>query len=522
MMCYFITYVTKMSQDMRLDIVSGDRLGITQEMLRVIVEKGWNLAQVEMYTYHTFVHINERGISFETIRKELIAIPDVTDVIRVELLPGEEKRKHLDTILSKLPDPILDIDINGQIIVANIEAEKSLGLTKDKLEGSNICSIIPVSLQQILVEDPPTIDICYANKHFLIDITPIFSNSKVTGAVLLLQSPERLGKKISEIQSHTNNNIQSIIGNSIKIKNIQQQTLRFAKLDFPVLITGETGTGKELFARALHESGKRSKAPFLALNCATLAENLLESELFGYAPGAFSGAHKTGKPGLFEMAENGTVFLDEIGEMSVYLQAKLLRFLQEFTFRRIGGTNEIKVDVRIVCATHRNLEKMTVKGLFREDLFYRLNVLNINLPPLRERSEDIHDLVNFFSIKACEQININRPKFSVSAMLHLEKFQWPGNIRQLQNVIFRTLALSDKSIIEDKDICFSTSTSDQELESYSDEDISSLEYAVEQFEKGLLSKLYLNYPSTRKLAQRLSVSHAKISRKLKKYEIKKL
>lgn len=504
---------------MRLNIISADRLGITQEMLCVIVENGWNLASIEMCTYHTYVRIRDRGVSFDVIKKKLIAIPDVKDVIRIELCPEEVKRKHLDTIVSKLPEPILDIDINGKIIVANIEAEKALGLTKDRLEGHNICDIIPLNLQDVLVESPPAIDICFANKHFLIDITPIYSNSKVNGAVLLLQSPESLGKKISEIQSYTGENIQSIIGHSIKIKNIQQQTLRFAKLDFPVLITGETGTGKELFARALHESGKRVNAPFLAINCATLAENLLESELFGYAPGAFSGAQKTGKLGLFEMAENGTVFLDEIGEMSIYLQAKLLRFLQDLTFRRIGGTTEIKVNVRIVCATHRNLEKMTAKGLFREDLYYRLNVLSIDLPPLRERSEDIHDLVNFFSIKASEQINIERPKYTHSAMVLLSKFQWPGNIRQLQNVIFRTLALADKSTIDDTDIFFSTSTTEQELESFCDEDISSLEYAVDQFEKNLLSKLYVQYPSTRKLAHRLSVSHAKISRKLNKYRI---
>lgn len=506
---------------MRLDIVSTDRLGITKEMLSVIVKKGWNLAAVEMFTHHTFVHINNKDTSFDAIKKALIAITGVKDVTRVELLPGEEKRKHLDTILSKLPDPILDIDINGQIIVANIEAEKALGLTKDRLEGCNISDIIPLCLKQVLVESPADIDICYEKKHFLIDITPIYTNSKVTGAVLLLQSPERLGKKISKIQAHTGDDIQSIVGHSIKIKNIQQQTLRFAKLDLPVLIIGETGTGKELFARALHESGKRASAPFLAINCATLAENLLESELFGYAPGAFSGAQKSGKPGLFEMAENGTVFLDEIGEMSTYLQAKLLRFLQEFTFRRIGGTHEIKVNVRIVCATHRNLEKMTVNGQFREDLYYRLNVLGIDLPPLRERSEDIPDLVDFFSIKASEQININCPKFTHSALVALENFQWPGNIRQLQNVIFRTLALADKPIIESNDICFTTATSDDNADIYNEENITSLEYAVGQFEKKLLNQLYTSYPSTRKLAQRLSVSHAKISRKLKKYQITK-
>lgn len=506
---------------MRLDIVSTDRVGITQELLSVLVKKGWDLSAVEMRTNHTFVHINARRISFDAIKKELISIDGVQDVVKVAMCPGEEKRQHLDSILSKLPDPILDIDVNGKIIVANIEAEKALGLTIDRLEGASICEIMPLSLKQILVESPPTIDICYKEKHFLIDITPIYTNSSVIGAIMVLQTPGRLGQKISEIQPHTGDDIKSIIGQSIKIKNIQQQTVRFAKLDLPVMIIGETGTGKELIARALHESGKRSNAPFLAINCATLAENLLESELFGYAPGAFSGAQKNGKPGLFEMAENGTIFLDEIGEMSVYLQAKLLRFLQEFTFRRIGGTNEVKVNVRIICATHRNLEEMSSKGLFREDLYYRLNVLNINLPPLRERREDIHDLVKFFSKKACEQININEPIFSNSAMVMLERYKWPGNIRQLQNVIFRTLAVTDNCIIESEDICFSTSITEQELEPYPDENITSLEYSIEQFEKHLLRKLYVNYPSTRKLAERLSVSHAKISRKLRKYGIKK-
>jgi TyrR family helix-turn-helix protein len=510
-----------MNNPMRLDIISEDRLGITQEMLSVIVKKGWNLVSVEMYTHHTFVHIQEKGISLAIIKKSLIAISGVKDIIEVPLLPGEEKRKHLDTLLSKLPDPILDIDVHGKILVANTEAEKALGLIKEKLEGQNICDLLNVRLSLLLADEPQSIETSCSNKQFLMDITPIFTNSKVTGAVIVLHSPERLGQKISAIQPQTGDDIKSIIGHSVKIKNIQQQTIRFAKLDLPVLIIGETGTGKELFARALHESGKRAKSPFLAINCATLAENLLESELFGYAPGAFSGAQKSGKPGLFELAENGTVFLDEIGEMSVYLQAKLLRFLQDFTFRRIGGTHEIQVNVRIVCATHRNLEQMVVDGLFREDLYYRLNVLGIDLPPLRERSEDIPDLVHFFSIKACEQINMTCPKFSHSALLLLEKFNWPGNIRQLQNVIFRTLALTDKTIIEDKDICFSTTADEDTSNNFLDADISTLAYAIDEFEKKLLSKLYINYPSTRKLAQRLSVSHAKISRKLKKHNISK-
>lgn len=506
---------------MRLDITSEDRLGITQEILVTIVNKGWNISNVEMFKHHTFVHISDKGISVNSIRNALLAIPSVTNVHEVALCPNEEKRMHLDTMLSKLPDPIIDIDCQGKIIVANTEAEKALSLTKNRLEGRNITDIINVSINQILVEDPANIDISYLNKQFLVEISPVFTNSKVTGAVIILRTPESIGKQISAVQPNKGEGIDSIIGHSIKIKNVKQQTVRFANLDLPVLVQGETGTGKELFARALHESSHRKKAPFLAINCAALPENLLESELFGYAPGAFSGAQKNGKPGLFELAENGTIFLDEIGEMSIYLQAKLLRFLQDYTFRRIGGVNEIKVNVRIVCATHRNLEALVVDKIFREDLFYRLNVLSLDLPPLRERAEDIHDLVNFFTIKAAEQIAIKQPNYTRKAMALLEQTQWPGNIRQLQNVIFKTLALLDKKVIDDTDICFAANSAVSTDTDFKEEDITSLGYAVEQFEKSLLTKLYSSYPSTRKLADRLSVSHAKISRKLKKYEISK-
>ena len=214
---------------MRLDIISEDRLGITQELLSVIVKKRWNLAAVEMYTHHTFIHINERGISLDTIKKALFKVDGVKDVALIALLPGEEKRKHLDALLSKLPDPILDIDINGKILVANIGAEKALGVIKEELEGKNLCELVNVRLSQILVEDPPTIDITSRNKHFLMDITPVYTNSKVTGAVIVMRSPERLGKQISAIQPQNGDDIESIIGQSVKIKKVQQQTKRFAK-----------------------------------------------------------------------------------------------------------------------------------------------------------------------------------------------------------------------------------------------------------------------------------------------------
>ncbi|WP_245763874.1 sigma 54-interacting transcriptional regulator [Pseudoalteromonas denitrificans] len=493
---------------------------MTQEILSTIVQNGWNLTAMEMSSEKIFVHFEQGRSSFENINTALKKISGVTDVIEVDLLPSEQKRKHLDALLSKLPDPLVDIDFEGRILVANTAAEIAFGIEKSTLIGREIAELIGVSINKILPSEETSFEVSCANKQYLMDITPVYSQNKTTGAVIVLRSPQRLGQQISSIDPKKGENIESMVGQCHKMKLIQQQTRRFAKLDLPVLVVGETGTGKELLARALHESGPRAKAPFLAINCATLAENLLESELFGYAPGAFTGAKQGGKPGLFELAENGTVFLDEIAEMSVYLQAKLLRFLQEFTFRRIGGTQEIKVNIRIVCATHKDLDKMMVEGNFRDDLFYRLNVLSLHLPALRERVEDIPALIKRFTLNASEQININCPEFSSSAIALLQKSSWPGNIRELQNVIFRTLALVDKSIIDHNDISFTSIKEEKENSVYKSTEITCLESALESYEKKLLQALYINFPSTRKLAQRLNVSNATISRKLNKYGIK--
>lgn len=505
---------------MKLNILCEDRLGMTQEILNTIVQKGWNLTAMEMVSQKIFVHFEERGGSFETISASLKSINGVTDVHEVGLLPSELKRKHLDALLSKLPDPLVDIDFQGEILVANTAAEIAFGIEKSKLIGNKIHELIGVSLSKVLPNDDCSFEVSCANKQYLMDITPVYTQNKTTGAVIVLRSPQRLGLQISAISPNKGENIESMVGTSHQMKLIQQQTVRFAKLDLPVLIMGETGTGKELLARALHESGARAKAPFLAINCATLAENLLESELFGYAPGAFTGSKQGGKPGLFELAENGTVFLDEIAELSIYLQAKLLRFLQEFTFRRIGGTQEIKVNVRIVCATHKNLDEMIATGEFRDDLFYRLNVLSLNLPPLRERAEDIPALLNRFATNAAEQVNIPRPDFTNQAIQLLQNAPWPGNIRELQNVIFKTLALVDKNVIDHTDICFTSQNQVLTKDKMHNNEVISLEAAVDNYEKQLLQELYINFSSTRKLAQRLNVSNATISRKLNKYGIK--
>jgi len=287
-----------------------------------------------------------------------------------------------------------------------------------------------------------------------------------------------------------------------------------AALDAPLLIQGETGTGKELVARACHAASPRSNAPFLTLSCAAVAENQADGELFGYAPGVASGTQRGGKPGLLELANGGTVFLDEIAEMSPYLQAKLMHFLSEGSFRRIGGEREIRVDVRILSATHRELEQLVGEGSFREDLFYRLNVLNLSVPPLRERGEDILLLARHFLLQACTQIQRPPCRLAPSTYPVLLGNPWPGNVRQLQNIIFRAAAMSDSSMIGLDDLDIARTRLARE-----EDEISSLSEAMDAFERSILEKLYASYPSTRLLAARLKSSHSAIAMRLRKYGI---
>lgn len=230
----------------------------------------------------------------------------------------------------------------------------------------------------------------------------------------------------------------TIVGHSRPMRNIYKQLGRIAAQPVTVLVRGETGTGKELIARAIYQHGHRAHKPFIAVNCAAIPENLLESELFGHEKGAFTGAQQL-RIGRFEQAHGGTLFLDEIGDLDLQLQVKLLRVLQEKSIQRIGSSKNIPVDVRIIAATHRDLEKMVQDGEFREDLFYRLNVVSVTIPPLRERREDIPELVTHFIQKYSREFQLELPNLSSKATDFLAKLDWPGNIRQLQNVISKAL-----------------------------------------------------------------------------------
>ena len=291
---------------------------------------------------------------------------------------------------------------------------------------------------------------------------------------------------------------------------------------FRSLLRGESGTGKELFAKAIQSLSSRKNSQFITINCAALPDNLIESELFGYEKGSFTGAMNSGKEGLFKEANGGTLFLDEIGELSIALQAKLLRVLQEGVIRKIGSTKEEIVNVRIIAATNRNLEEMIKQKKFREDLYYRLNVIPIIVPPLRERLTDISSLVNLFIRKFNKKFNKDIKGAELSFMNELLQYNWPGNIRELQNVIERAMNLCDGEFISSQNIIrdiggVSTEKNKIDLDANK---VLKLKEVVEICEKQAIVMALSKNKSLRKTAKELGVSHTTIINKINKYKIR--
>ncbi|WP_206485335.1 sigma 54-interacting transcriptional regulator [Thalassotalea sp. G2M2-11] len=506
---------------MKIKIESSDRIGISQEILAIFASKSWNLKSIEVEAHFTFVHIENVSVSLTEVDQSLRCIDGYIQCAQVRQMPAEQRENHLHALLNRIPDPIIDIDEQGTILATNSAANKLVAVSKHPLLQQNIVKFLDVPLTQLLPLSEISVSVNFLNQPFIADVNPVLSKQRITGAVISLRSMNKVGRQLSLMQSSTQDALETIVGRSKKITLVLAQVRRFAELDLPVLICGDTGTGKELIARALHQLSSRKKAPFLTINCATLPEHLLESELFGYEGGAFTGASKGGKPGLFELAQGGTVFLDEIAEMSPYLQAKLLRFLQDFKYRKVGGTKEFTADVKIISASHQDFNELIEQQKFREDLYYRLNVLRLELPSLKDRSEDIVLLVEHFIQNAARQFKLEPPKVSHDAMITLTSFHWPGNIRQLENVIYRLIALNEGDTILDEQV--KTVLFDRQeklvLPQVNQEEIKDWASAQALFESQLLAELYPLYPTTRKLAKRLAVSHNKIAMKLRQYGI---
>ena len=508
---------------MRIDVFFVDRVGIAQEILAELARRQLNVTAVEVGPPHIYIEapaLNQEGL--DELRVHLMGIAGVSTVDALGMLPGAQRQLYLDALLASQADPVFAVDESGVVVIANGAAVAASGMTENCFIGASIQDLIGepeimASLVHAGYHLPPC-EINLNGEPYLLETIPLHeAGRRVAGAVLTLHAPSRVGERLSALQHYDRGGFDTILGHSPEMAYLKQRAARMAPVDAPLMITGETGTGKELLAHACHAGSTRQAGPFFALNCAALPENLAESELFGYTAGAFTGALRGGKPGLLELAHKGTVFLDEVGEMSPYLQAKLLRFLNDGSFRRIGGDREIKMNVRIISATHRSLEAMVESGQFRQDLLFRLNVLNMHIPPLRERKDDIFPLAQFFLSRACAQASRPPMRFSPAAIAAMVANPWVGNVRQLQNVVFRAVTMAAQKVIETDDLELARATTPQPPQD--DDEVTTLDQAVADFEKRLLQRLYSQFPSSRRLAKRLGISHSAIAMRMRRYEI---
>lgn len=368
-----------------------------------------------------------------------------------------QRAQELSTILEFAYEGIIGVDLNGRIRVFNPVSERVLGIKKENALGLPVETVIPgLSLEKISKLEKIKVGELKKIGQTTIVITcvPIRINDKITGAVITFQDVTRIQQLEEKVRRelHSKGHVAKYSFEDIKtvdatMKKLIHQARKYSKVDSAVLIIGETGTGKELFAQSIHNASNRREFPFVAINCAAMPESLLESELFGYEEGAFTGARKGGKKGVFEQAHRGTIFLDEIGEMPVELQSRLLRVIEEQEIMRIGANSIIPVDVRIVAATNVNLKDAIKEGSFREDLYYRLGALMIQVPPLRNRPEDIIMFAKEFLIKFTQELGQLPKQFEPEAFVVLQSYPWPGNVRELNNIIQRIVVGIESNVV---------------------------------------------------------------------------
>ena len=351
-------------------------------------------------------------------------------------------------------------------------------------------------------------------------ITKPFELDKISHSVKRVLDYQDLTQEVEVLRDEISSLVQTerIVGNSPAMQEVYKTVGKVAKADATVLITGESGTGKELVAEALHFNSNRRSGPLVKVSCAALPESLLEAELFGHEKGSFTGA-MTQRRGRFEMADKGTIFLDEIGEMTMPTQTKLLRVLQERKIERIGSNLPIRVDIRIIVATNKDLQKQVEQGKFRDDLYYRLNVINIHMPPLRDRKEDIPSLVEHFLAKHRYSATAQPAAISEEAIRRLMEYNWPGNVRELENVIERAVVLSRGQIITSRELPFGEQDAGEEGEGSEEKgDSSFFKKSVAQFEKDLIMKALRDANGNRsKAAEMLGIYRRLLYAKIKEY-----
>ena len=439
----------------------------------------------------------------------------------------ERKEKLREQVLIKSLNKVLD-KIDKGVIILNL-SDKVTHINKkavDILEFSNMNFKNSINMQETGSLRPDLNEYKIGIDSHVINIKgnvyPVGLNENQFDRVLIFEKNEKPCKTNIFSSAYENVQLEDILGKSMNINSIKNSIKRISMSLSTVLITGESGTGKELFARAIHNVGNRRNGPFIAVNCAAIPYELLESEMFGYVKGAFTGALSSGKIGRFEMADGGTIFLDEIGDMPTALQIKLLRVLQDHRIIKVGSNNPVNIDVRVIAATNKDLIKLIKQNKFREDLYYRLNVIPLNIPPLREREEDIIDLANHFVKKYAAILGKDYSSITIDKDVYevFYRYNWPGNVRELENVIEYIINMMDGNKIT-KDMIPVNIIKNNDKDLFIDEDIKKLD----ELEKNEIIKALKKYGTStegKKIASRkLGIGIATLYRKMEEYNLSK-
>ncbi len=525
-----------MKTNIRLKLVVIDRVGMMADVAAVLAACALNIVamEVEKQGRESDIYLETEGgdttPAIEEIFTKLKAIPNLLQIKAINTLPLEKREKRFQILLDNISDGILSIDEGGELAIINRVAKEILDCHDAEAIGKNIRDLnlpdksILECLEGHTYTNAKRNVISKKGRFQFLASGKVIADSQgqIVGAVEVMKNMQEIRELASAVVQPFQVSFSDMVGQSRAIREAIAFAQKIATTDGIVSIRGESGTGKELFASAVHMESRRP-GPFVPINCAALPEALLESELFGYVGGAFSGAKKEGKPGLFEIARDGTIFLDEIAEMPLSLQAKMLRVIQESKVRRIGGAGEVAVNARIVTATNKNLEKLVQEGRFREDLYYRINVFPIYIPPLRERIEDIPLLVDHFLFQINSRLGKKVQSLTSGAMTKLCGHHWPGNVREFRNVIERAAILSTSEQINEDCVLFSFEVGrsmgalPRPASELSPE--VSLHELLARYEMRIIAEALEQSESKRKAASLLGVSHTALLKKLKKYRL---
>ncbi|MGM7680816.1 sigma 54-interacting transcriptional regulator [Cytobacillus sp. Hm23] len=465
-------------------------------------------------------------------QQRVVGVLTKSELIRGLISESQSLTDRLNLLINNLEESVISVNLHLTITSVNTPATSILNYDKTQLINHSIEEISPTVTHYLktAIKSKSTIK----HKQLLIGTTSVIASfiplvqwETITGGMVVLKDItdyEQVAKNLVSTKQNTNY-FEHIISRSEKMEDLKQQALIAAQSFSTILITGKSGTGKELLADGIHLSSGR-KGNFIKINCAAIPEELLEAEIFGYTSGAFTGAKRGGKPGKFELAHEGTLFLDEIGDMPLSLQAKLLRVLQEREFERVGGTKTIKVDVRIIAATNKNLIELITKGNFREDLYYRINVIQLQIPPLKERMEDIPLLCNHFIEKFNGKTKRAIIGISNGGIEKLQQYDWPGNVRQLENIIERAYHFTNTKWIEPLHIQFEELTHEPQqtqptFHTFNNGYLTNQKNLLKESEKSLIIQALIQTNGNRtKAAHLLGISRSTLYEKIKNYAIK--